>query len=303
MVQQERAARTRESLVRAAAEVFAAQGFVPATLGAISRRAGVSAGALHFHFESKHALARAVEAAALVTLHRITRQAEQAHPGALQRLIAAGEALLHAVEQDVVVRAGFQLVGPAAWRTGPLDLRDAWQRWVETLLHTARREGTLAGGVSPARAAAAVVAATVGFAVLGLTDPQWLSRRTLAQYWDLMLPRLTPSPPPPPEAPTAHRTTPTTPTGPPAPHPPAPPAPHPPDAPHPPHTPHPPDTQDVPPTPGSSGSPGSPPAPPGPAAPGSAPAPPPDTPDGPPAPPPDAPPAPDAPGSPPAPAP
>ncbi|MEU6826892.1 ScbR family autoregulator-binding transcription factor [Streptomyces atriruber] len=233
MVQQQRAARTRESLMRAAAEVFAAEGFVPATLGTISRRAGVSAGALHFHFENKHALARAVEAASLVTLHRITQQAERDHPGALPRLIAAGEALLHAVEQDVVVRAGFQLVGPAAWRTGPLDLRDAWQRWVEALLHTARREGTLAGGVSPARAAAAVVAATVGFAVLGLTDPQWLSRRTLAQYWDLMLPRLTPNPPPPPPAPAAHRTAPDTPPAPDSPPtpppdtPPAPPAPAP----------------------------------------------------------------------------
>ncbi|MET8685640.1 ScbR family autoregulator-binding transcription factor [Streptomyces sp. NPDC004732] len=218
MVQQERAARTRESLMRAAAEVFAEDGFVPATLGTISRRAGVSAGALHFHFENKHALARAVEAASLVTLHRITREAEERHPGALPRLIAAGDALLHALEQDVVVRAGFQLVGPAAWRTGPLDLRDAWQRWVEALLHTARREGTLAAGVSPARAAAAVVAATVGFAVLGLSDPRWLSHRTLSQYWDLMLPRLTHNPPDSPTAPSRPQP-PTTPGRPPAPQP------------------------------------------------------------------------------------
>ncbi|QES39690.1 hypothetical protein DEJ49_35875 [Streptomyces venezuelae] len=194
MVQQERAARTRESLMRAAAEVFAEEGFVPATLGTISRRAGVSTGALHFHFANKHALARAVEAASLATLHRITRQAEEDHSGPLQRLAAAGNALLRALEQDIVVRAGFQLVGPAPWRTDPLDLRGAWQRWVETLLHTARRQGALAGGISPAGAAAAVVAATVGFAALGRTDPRWLAPRTLAQYWDLLLPRLTPHP-------------------------------------------------------------------------------------------------------------
>ncbi|MEU6127368.1 ScbR family autoregulator-binding transcription factor [Streptomyces sp. NPDC047123] len=197
MVQQERAARTRESVLRAAAEVFAEEGFVPATISRISRRAGVSAGALHFHFAGKQALARAVEAAALAAVHRITGQADAEHGGALQRLIAAEHALMRAVEQDAVVRAGFHLVGPAPWRTDPLDLRGAWQRWVESLLHAARREKTLAPEVVPAKVAALVVAATVGFASLGLKDPAWISRRTLERYWDLLLPRLTPGPPAP----------------------------------------------------------------------------------------------------------
>lgn len=72
MAKQERAARTRESLVRAAAEVFAEQGFVTASIAAISRRAGVSAGGLHFHFESKTALAQAVEDRAAEALRHIT---------------------------------------------------------------------------------------------------------------------------------------------------------------------------------------------------------------------------------------
>ncbi|MET9324317.1 helix-turn-helix domain-containing protein [Streptomyces sp. NPDC003038] len=78
MVTQERAARTREALVRAAAEVFAGQGFAAASVAVISRRAGVSAGGLHFHFESKTALARAVEDRAALALGRIT----VARPGA-----------------------------------------------------------------------------------------------------------------------------------------------------------------------------------------------------------------------------
>lgn len=72
MAKQERAARTRESLVRAAAEVFAEQGFVTASIAVISRRAGVSAGGLHFHFESKTALAQAVEDRAAEALRHIT---------------------------------------------------------------------------------------------------------------------------------------------------------------------------------------------------------------------------------------
>ena len=72
MVKQERALRTRRALVRAAAEVFAGEGFAPASLTAISRRAGVSNGALHFHFPNKKALARAVEEEALETVRGIT---------------------------------------------------------------------------------------------------------------------------------------------------------------------------------------------------------------------------------------
>ncbi|WP_159062215.1 TetR family transcriptional regulator, partial [Streptomyces caniscabiei] len=66
MAKQERAVRTRENLIRSAAEVFDREGYAVASITTISARAGVSNGALHFHFASKAALAEAVaEAAAL----------------------------------------------------------------------------------------------------------------------------------------------------------------------------------------------------------------------------------------------
>ncbi|CQR59807.1 ScbR family autoregulator-binding transcription factor [Streptomyces leeuwenhoekii] len=190
MVQQERAERTRQSLMRAAAEAFAEDGFVSTTLSTISKRAGVSNGALHFHFANKHVLAQAVEAAAVDTLRRITHDAEQRQDSALQRLVDATHGLLGSLERDVVVRAGFELTGTAPRREQAADLYREWQRWVRRVLHTAQQQGELADGVSPAQASAAVVAATVGFEVLGAKDPTWVSRRTLGQYWDLMLPRL-----------------------------------------------------------------------------------------------------------------
>ncbi|MEV0323690.1 ScbR family autoregulator-binding transcription factor [Streptomyces sp. NPDC050658] len=206
MVQQERAARTREALMRAAAEAFAEDGFVPTTLSAISKKAGVSNGALHFHFENKDVLARAVEAAAVDAVRRITRPAAQPaaqpaeepapEPGgeaagsALQELVDATHRLMSHLEHDVVVRAGFELLGTAARRRHAADLRGEWQQWITAVLHTARRRGELAHGVTPDQAAAAVTAATVGFEVLGVKDPTWVSHRTLSQYWELMLPRL-----------------------------------------------------------------------------------------------------------------
>ncbi|MET9896568.1 hypothetical protein ABZZ47_41645, partial [Streptomyces sp. NPDC006465] len=51
-------------------------------------------------------------------------------------------------------------------------------------------EGELADTVVARDAVVAVVAATVGFEVLGAQDTEWLSYRTLTRFWRLLLPRL-----------------------------------------------------------------------------------------------------------------
>ena len=60
MAQQERAVRTRRAVLEAAAGVFAERGYAAATIAEILNRAGVTKGALYFHFDSKAALARGV---------------------------------------------------------------------------------------------------------------------------------------------------------------------------------------------------------------------------------------------------
>lgn len=59
-VKQERALRTRAALVRAAAEVFAECGFAGASVSKITERAGLTLGAMYFHFKNKEALAREI---------------------------------------------------------------------------------------------------------------------------------------------------------------------------------------------------------------------------------------------------
>ncbi|MFG2547772.1 ScbR family autoregulator-binding transcription factor [Streptomyces sp. NPDC048594] len=189
MVKQERAARTRQALVRAAAEVFATEGFAHASLTSISRRAGVSNGALHFHFESKQALARAVEEAAAAALEAIGRAADGSD-SSLQRLVDATYALMSSLIQDAVVSAGFGLSGGFPRRSGGVDVRERWRDWVEQVLREAELEGGLADGVSAADATVAVVAATVGLERLGTGDPVWTSEATLMRFWNLMIPRL-----------------------------------------------------------------------------------------------------------------
>lgn len=192
MTQPRRSARTREALLRAAAEVFAEEGFVSATISSISKKAGVSNGALHFHFENKRALGRAVEAEFVDTVQRITREAGERPGNPLQRLIDAMYMLMSRIDDDVVVRAGFQLVGPASRRRETTEHQGEWYGWIDEVLRAAEREGALADGVSSEQALTTVVVASVGFAVLGIRDPRWISRPVLSQFWELLLPRLAP---------------------------------------------------------------------------------------------------------------
>lgn len=60
MVQQERAFRTRHVVLEAAAQVFAEHGYATARIADILKIAGVTKGALYFHFDSKETLAKGV---------------------------------------------------------------------------------------------------------------------------------------------------------------------------------------------------------------------------------------------------
>ncbi|MFC8666601.1 ScbR family autoregulator-binding transcription factor [Streptomyces sp. NPDC057199] len=204
MAQQERAVRTRNALIESAAELFCKDGFDVVSLSTISARAGVSNGALHFHFASKAALAVAVWEAAAQRLRRITVEgrarseaaggagttAATGSGGSLQVLVDTTHALLRGLRHDVILRAGFDLSESPVPVAAGADLRRRWQTWVEGVLAEAAREGALARDVSPQDAAHAVVAATVGFGALGSRNAQWLSQSMLTRFWALLLPRL-----------------------------------------------------------------------------------------------------------------
>ncbi|GGV96988.1 TetR family transcriptional regulator [Streptomyces gelaticus] len=192
MVKQERAARTRETLIRSAAEVFDRDGFSTASLTAISSRAGVSNGALHFHFASKAVLVDVVEEAALTRLLAVTNGALSLGAGRMQALVDVTHALAEALRSDVVLRVGFALSGETS-RSARMDLRQRWRCWVEGTLKQAEAEGELRRGTAVQDAVTAVVAATVGFEVLGVSDSTWLSASTVTRFWRLLLPTLVPA--------------------------------------------------------------------------------------------------------------
>ncbi|MGH4033345.1 ScbR family autoregulator-binding transcription factor [Actinomycetota bacterium Odt1-20B] len=187
MLKQERAVRTRRSLVRTAAEEFERHGFIQARLADISAGAGVSAGALHFHFEHKAAVAAAVEETAAVALRRTARAAQLPGGTALQRLIRTTHALGRLLREDVVPRAGLQLSGDDA-HDSALNLRGEWQGCVRRLVHRADAEGQLAAHVSQQDVVTVVMAVATGFERLGRRNTDWLSAHRISGFWDLVLP-------------------------------------------------------------------------------------------------------------------
>ncbi|MGW0372074.1 ScbR family autoregulator-binding transcription factor [Streptomyces coeruleorubidus] len=187
MTKQDRAVRTRLALIRSAAEHFEARGYVRASLSEISAGAGVSSGALHFHFANKAAVAEAVEHAAARALRRVAGRGRGGDGCALQRLVDVTHHVARLLCADVVVRAGLRLNAEAvAGRVR--DLRREWRECVHALLAEAERRGELAAGMPPHRSSAVVLAATTGIEVLAREDPGWLARPSLTDLWHLLLP-------------------------------------------------------------------------------------------------------------------
>ncbi|MGW0987920.1 ScbR family autoregulator-binding transcription factor [Streptomyces sp. NPDC002486] len=189
MTKQDRAVRTRLALIRSAAEQFEARGYVRACLAQISAGAGVSSGALHFHFANKAAVAEAVEHAAAGALHEAAGHGRDAGGSALQRLVDVTHHVARLMCADVVVRAGLRLNAEGhGGRTR--DLRREWRECVQGLLAEAEGRGELAAGVTPQRTGAVVLAATTGIEVLARDDRDWLARPSLTDLWHLLLPCL-----------------------------------------------------------------------------------------------------------------
>ncbi|WP_328891855.1 ScbR family autoregulator-binding transcription factor [Streptomyces sp. NBC_00316] len=187
MVKQERAARTRRALINAAAEVFADDGYALASLPVISKRAGVSTGALHFHFSNKDALAVAVENAAELALRAMVEQCSAWSATSLQCLACAVTRILDVVGADPVTRAGLRLGGDPS-RKGGGGVIVWWYEWVRDVLVRAREAGELPEEVSPEGAATAISTAVAGVVLFGGTcGPEQPPYAHMVQFREFLL--------------------------------------------------------------------------------------------------------------------
>ena len=148
--------RSRQAILRAAAEMASIHGLEGLSLGALAARLGISKSGLFAHFGSKQELAIAtIEAAGQVFADDVMRPGLAAPPG-IRRLVALTEAFLSHVERRVFPGGCFFAAAAAELdsRSGPVRERiAAFQRdWMSTLERQAaeaRAAGELARSVDP----------------------------------------------------------------------------------------------------------------------------------------------------------
>jgi AcrR family transcriptional regulator len=90
IAQTQRAARSVQKILDAAAKLFGKEGFQGATMMGVARAAGVSKGLLHYHFESKQQLLLAAQRS---TFHQLHRRFEERFERGERGLSTALEAL------------------------------------------------------------------------------------------------------------------------------------------------------------------------------------------------------------------
>jgi AcrR family transcriptional regulator len=190
MVKQARAQATRETLVAGAASVFGRRGYGLASIADIATAAGVTKGALYFHFESKDELARAV----IAEQHRRTMAAasaviDEGRPG-LETMVLLSGVLSRQLLSDPVVQAGIRLTTDVASFDEPVtEPYVDWLRTSEALLRRAREEGDLRPGIDPELLAGMVVASYTGIQLVSetFTGRADLLERVRA-FWTVLLP-------------------------------------------------------------------------------------------------------------------
>ncbi|MFD7860052.1 ScbR family autoregulator-binding transcription factor [Streptomyces microflavus] len=183
MVVQERARVTRDRVLSAAGELFAQHGYHGTAISQVLEAAGVTKGALYFHFPGKAALAAGVLA------HRPPALDLPPHPVRLQALITLMQTYAAALRTDPQLRGAAQLAAEPDFATGH-DILPAVIA-VRDLLTEAALAGELLPDVDPAESAELIITTFTGF-YLRVQDTE--SGRSLEEWlvvmWRHLLPGL-----------------------------------------------------------------------------------------------------------------
>ncbi|MFD6192275.1 ScbR family autoregulator-binding transcription factor [Streptomyces sp. NPDC060275] len=164
---QERAKATRRSLVEAAAQLFAEQGYAATSVNGISARSGRTSGAVYFHYTGKEGIAVAVVEDRFATWPQLAARYGDDTVPPLERLVAVSYDIAHALTRDPVTRAGARLWTERtvikAYVPDPFAL---WTAATTRLLAQARLAGHVNEGIRPARTARTLVPAFFGLCTL-----------------------------------------------------------------------------------------------------------------------------------------
>lgn len=201
MPQQERAQRTRRRILEAAAGVFAERGYASASMTEILSTAGVTKGALYFHFPSKKALAKAVVEGQFRYFADAGDPPEDGDASpweptgdadCIQTVIDLAHAFARRLTEDPVTRGAVRLA--VEYRSFADPDATPYRRWIADLarlLGEARRRGELRNEIDIDVTAEVLVGAFTGVQLVA----QALSGRTdlgasITGLWRFTLPGL-----------------------------------------------------------------------------------------------------------------
>ncbi|GHI90264.1 ScbR family autoregulator-binding transcription factor [Streptomyces xanthophaeus] len=190
-VRQERAEITRQAILDGAAAAFDAAGFEGTSLSDVVRRAGVTKGALYFHFQSKEALARTLMAEQLQVGEGVPAIAD---PG-LQTVIDLTHQMAYGLRTNVRIRAGIRLVIEFGSFTHPDPVPyDAWIDTCVSCLVPAQQRGDVLPSLDVHDLATLFVGSFTGIQVTShvRTGRDDLHTR-LVDLWNLLLPGVVPA--------------------------------------------------------------------------------------------------------------
>lgn len=158
MAKQDRAIRTRQAILEAAATVFDERGYEAAKLTDILQLAQVTKGALYFHFDSKEDLAHAVIDAQVSATPMPMPQVSK-----LQEFVDVGMVFAHRLTHDGLLRGSVRLTldqgGHELNRGGP------YREWTELslrILDEAKARGELLPHADPEEVAPLIVGSYAG---------------------------------------------------------------------------------------------------------------------------------------------
>ena len=172
--QAERTETTRRALLDAARALFAAHGYADIGVGEISRRAGVTSGAIYHHFANKAGLFRAVYDELVAGTG--ARIAEARRSSAEPSLVADCEVYLEACADPTFFRITADAPGVIGWEA----ILDDTQRLIAESLRTAQAEGEISPSLPNAALARMLAAALKEAGVMIATAPDPATARAEA---------------------------------------------------------------------------------------------------------------------------
>jgi AcrR family transcriptional regulator len=144
VVRQQRAEQTRARLVEVAAELFDRYGFAGTNISDITAAAGVTKGALYFHFTAKEELVEAVQATSTALLAEAVAKIAAADLSPIEALIDLSHAVARMLVNEPAVRASFRIARECGDKAEPfVNFHHAWREVVRELLRSAAKNGQL----------------------------------------------------------------------------------------------------------------------------------------------------------------